>query len=135
MDKKTLMRTFNNHFIEMLDDIIRVYPNVPELRTSKTFAEQIIKYNPRKLIVLWSNVVTNNYRDPIMNKDEKFFMERDINQDAKNIPEEFKKNHDKIRKCLRMVQNTLKDASQKTKDFTFKYLQNLIKLSDLYFNN
>tara|TARA_B100001093_G_scaffold516096_1_gene594054 strand:- start:225 stop:632 length:408 start_codon:yes stop_codon:yes gene_type:complete len=135
MDKKTLMRTFNNHFIEMLDDIIIVYPNVPELRTSKTFAEHLIKYNPRKLITLWSQVVTQNYREPIMNKDESFFMHRDVDKEAKNIPHEFKNNYNKINSCLKLLQETICDASDQTKKFTFKYLQNLIKLSDLYFNN
>ena len=39
MDKSTVLKAFNNHFFEFIDDIIGIFPENNDIKTTKTFFE------------------------------------------------------------------------------------------------
>tara|TARA_B100001093_G_C26719998_1_gene967425 strand:+ start:798 stop:1187 length:390 start_codon:yes stop_codon:yes gene_type:complete len=129
MDKSSILKAFNNHIIEMLDDLITIYPRNTELRTTKTFIERLKKMNPKGMIKLWYSNVVIKYKTQIMNSDEDFFATKEI--DGNDLGEY---NNDKVRKFLEIMQKEIGKATDSNKQKCFKYLQNLVKLSEIYFN-
>jgi glutamyl-tRNA reductase len=129
MDKSSILKAFNNHIIEMIDDLISIYPKNSELLTTKTFVERLKKMNPKSMIKLWYSSVVVKYKTQIMNSDENFFMNKDI--DESELGEY---NNDKVKNFLKTMQKEIGKASESNKKKCFKYLQNLIKLSEIYFN-
>ena len=129
MDKSSILKAFNNHIIEMIDDLITIYPKNSELLTTKSFVEKLKKVNPKSMIKLWYSSVVVKYKTQIMNSDENFFMNKDI--DESELGEY---NNDKVKTFLKTMQKEIGKASESNKKKCFKYLQNLIKLSELYFN-
>ena len=129
MDKSSILKAFNNHIIEMIDDLITIYPRNSELRTTKTFVEKLKKMNPKGMIKLWYSNVVIKYKTQIMNSDEDFFATKEI--DGNDLGEY---NNDKVRNFLETMQKEIGKATESNKKKCFKYLQNLVKLSEIYFN-
>ena len=113
----------------MLDDLITIYPRNTELRTTKTFIERLKKMNPKGMIKLWYSNVVIKYKTQIINSDEDFFATKEI--DGNDLGEY---NNDKVRKFLEIMQKEIGKATESNKKKCFKYLQNLVKLSEIYFN-
>ena len=129
MDKSSILKAFNNHILEMIDDLITIYPRNAELRTTKTFVEKLKKMNPKGMIKLWYSNVVVKYKTQIMNSDEDFFANKEI--EGKDLGEY---NNDKVRNFLETMQKEIGKATESNKKKCFKYLQNLVKLSEIYFN-
>ena len=129
MDKSSILKAFNNPIIEMIDDLITIYPRNSELRTTKTFVEKLKKMNPKGMIKLWYSNVVIKYKTQIMNSDEDFFATKEI--DGNDLGEY---NNDKVRNFLETMQKEIGKATESNKKKCFKYLQNLVKLSEIYFN-
>ena len=52
-DKSTLSRAFNTHFIDFVDDIIRIYPDNQDILKLKTSFETIKKADPSLTVKAW----------------------------------------------------------------------------------
>ena len=131
MEKKSIMRAFNNHIDELIDDLLIIYPKEAELYTIKTFCGTLKKVNPICMIKLWYNNITVNYKKQIEDADEEFFKNEkfDINK-VKNKEYNMKK----LERFFYIIQDALKEIDEDNKKKCFKYLQNLTKMSELYFN-
>uniref|UniRef100_A0A6C0L925 Uncharacterized protein n=1 Tax=viral metagenome TaxID=1070528 RepID=A0A6C0L925_9ZZZZ len=126
-DKTTVLRAFNTHFFEFLDDLLRVFPDNKEISYAKTSFETIKRANPRAIIKSWYNFVFLPYKDVIDNGNITFFIDKDYCSDLSHLnkSEEIMKMIDNIRKPIREMDET-------NKTHALKYVQNLSKLSDLY---
>ena len=83
------------------------------------------------MIKLWYNNITVNYKKQIEDADEEFFKNEkfDINK-VKNKEYNMKK----LERFFYIIQDALKEIDEDNKKKCFKYLQNLTKMSELYFN-
>ena len=61
----SLVKVFNNHLLEFIDDVIRIFPNNIDLKTGKTFVEGVKKINPKSLIKIWKTSVVDLYKKQI----------------------------------------------------------------------
>ncbi len=81
---------------------------------------------PTKCIVAWKNYVVDNFREQINNNDYNFFIENDwsniINHAHRNI----------ILSKINELRKTVCDLSISNKLKALKYVENLVKLCDLY---
>ena len=125
----SLLKAFNNHLLEFLDDIIRIFPNNLDIRTGKTFIESVKKVNPKSLILFWKESILDLYENQIENGDTTFFLNKDYKYD---LGEE---GSNKAMEVINDIKNLVKEASQINKNIAMKYIQNLTKLCKLYFNN
>ena len=48
-----LVKVFNDHLIEFLDDVITIFPENTDIQTGRTFIIGIKKVNPKKIIKSW----------------------------------------------------------------------------------
>ena len=124
----SLLKAFNNHLIEFLDDIISIFPNSLDIRTGKTFIEGIKKVNPKSLIIFWKESILDLYENQIENGDTTFFLN-------KNYKNDLGEESNKAMEVIINIKKLVRETSQKNKNIAMKYIQNLTKLCKLYFNN
>ena len=121
----SVLKAFNNHLLEFIEDVIRIFPNNLDIKTGKTFIEGVKRVNPKKIITYWRDNILMLYEKEILNGDISFFINKDYKNDIGAEVQTLKVLED-IRK---LVKNTTKD----NKDKAMKYIQNLTKLCKLYF--
>ena len=124
----SLIKAFNNHLLEFIDDVISIFPDNADIRTSKTFLEGIKKVNPKKIIIYWNNYIVSLYDAEITEGDLNFFINKNYEQDVGGDKRENLRVLEDIRK---LVKETTKENQKKA----MKYVQNLNKICKLYFNN
>jgi hypothetical protein len=126
-DRTTIMRAFNNHFIELLDDIISIYPENVEILTAKKSFETFRKMNPVVIIKAWHLYVYLPYSKYIEEGDLSFFFDKDYSSDLDSVA-----NQDEVLKMIERVRTPFKQLSETDKEQTKKYLKNLNKLAVAY---
>ena len=128
-DKSTIMRTFNTHFFEFMDDLISVFPDNHELKTARTSFDAIKRANPTVIIKVWYTHVYLAYRETLDAGDISYFINKDYSKDLSCLgnSSDIIQTIDKLREPLRSMTPTSTECST-------KYIQNLCKLSTIYNN-
>jgi hypothetical protein len=126
-DKSTLLRSFNTHLFEFLDDIIRIFPDNLEIQTAKTSFQTIKRANPTAIVKVWFSYIYMPYRQVIDSGDIQFFFQKDYSEDLSVL-----QNSSEIIKIIDTLREPVSNMSETEKEFTMKYLQNLSKLSMMY---
>jgi hypothetical protein len=123
----TILTAFNDHFVEFLDDIIRVFPDDSDILASKNSASLIRKANPRLIIQIWNSYVVGRYKDMIDAGNIDFFINKDYSDDLVHAD-----NSKKIVEVIDRLRNPIKMMTPEDQAKTMKYIQNLTKLSAIY---
>ena len=126
----SILKAFNNHLLEFIDDLIIIFPEDLDIRTSKTFIKGIIKVNPKMISKYYYDNIALIYKNEIENGDISFFINKDYNED---LAEDWKTN--KIKATMDRWRNVLKNTKIENKNKSMKYFQNLSKLSEIYYNS
>lgn len=127
MDRTVILKTFNDHFLEFLEDISRVFPDDPDVATTKTALLAIRKANPRLIIQSWKEYVVAPYRKKIDEGDMSFFIEKDFTNDLRDVD-----GNSSILDKIETLRDEVRSMSSEDQVKAMKYVQNLTKLSDLY---
>ena len=83
-DKKFIVKTFNTHLSEFIDDVVSVFPREVDLLTSRTFINGVMKVKPRIIIEYWYKHIYLLYKDQIDKGDFEFFLKKDYNGDVES---------------------------------------------------
>jgi len=126
----SILKAFNNHLLEFIDDLIVIFPEDLDIRTSKTFIKGIIKVNPKMISKYYYENIAVTYKNQIENADISFFINKDYNED---LGEDWKTS--KIKGTMDRWRNVLKNTKLENKNKAMKYFQNLSKLSEIYYNS
>jgi len=126
-DKSTLMRAFNKHFFDFLDDIINIYPENNEIKYARTSFDTIKRANPTLILKAWYTFVYQPYKDVIDAGNIDFFFEKDYGGDLANLA-----NSNDIMKMIDKIRAPIKAMDDSNKAHSAKYIQNLSKLSTAY---
>lgn len=127
MDKKTILRAFNTHFLEFGDDLITIFPNDYDLKTAYTFIEGLKKVNPKIIIDIWNSWILEHYKIEINNGDFSFFENKDYSYDLGE-------NNSRLLNAVENFKNKCSQLDNKNKNKSMKYVQNLSKLCEIYYN-
>jgi len=122
-----LLRAFNNHFLEMIDDIILVFPSDIEISTFKSVLNKINKINPKLSMRVFKEHIIKDYSKQIDDGDINFFINKDYNNDLSGLS-----NSNIILKKIEYLKTPVKHMSKSNQDNVLKYIQNLKKLCLLY---
>lgn len=129
------MKTFNDQFFQFCDDIYRVFPDEVTIPQAKKLAIMVKKTNPKLLISIWQRYITIPYEKVMLNGNvdecEAFFVSKDYSHDVRNLGS----NADLTLKTLEMMRHRVKIMQTDDKSTAIKYVTNLIKLSNLYWNS
>ena len=126
-DTTTILRGFNNHLFEFLDDIIAIFPENSDLKTVKTFFEFTKKGNVTILIKMWHEYVFKPYGELLEKGEMDYFISKDYSEDLVYMT-----NSKDILEAIDKIRKPLKDLSADSKKSCLEYLNNLNKLSDAY---
>ena len=126
----SLLKAFNNHLLEFIDDLILIFPEDLDIMTSKTFIQGIIKVNPKMISKYYYDNIALKYKTEIEQGDITFFINKDYNED---LAEDWKTN--KIHSTMDRWRNVLRTTKDDNKKKAMKYFQNLSKLSEIYYNS
>ena len=128
-DKSTLLRTFNTLYFQFLEDLISIFPENIDIKSSKTFFEITKKANPSLLIKIWQTYVSGPYGETLANGDLDYFISKDYSEDLVNL-----NNAADILKAIDKLRAPIKELSEENKKHSLDYLQKLNKLSYAYSN-
>ena len=127
VDKSTLLKTFNKHFFDFLDDMIRIFPENEDLGAARGSFETFRKANHTIIVKVWYSYVTVPYQPVIDAGDISFFYEKDYSQDLANV-----NNNGKVMEVIDTLREPLRNMGVSNQQHATKYIQNLCKLSKLY---
>lgn len=119
-----IIKTFNTHLLEFIDDIQSVFPDDKDIRRSKTLTETIKKTNPRLLIVGWKKYVSNKYKEQIYNHDISFFINKDYSNDVNE--------DNNLINIVERLRDPVRNMGYDNQKKVMKYIENLTKLSEMY---
>jgi hypothetical protein len=125
----TVLTAFNDHFIEFVEDIQRVFPEDPDILTAKNSFLAIRKMNPQLLLKSWTHFVVGKYKNEIDSGNIDFFLNKDYSHDLTSSPVN---NAGKIMEAIERIREPIKKMSLEEQAKTMKYIQNLTTLSSMY---
>jgi hypothetical protein len=126
----SILKAFTGHLIEFANEIRNVFPNDSHLRTSGIFLEGLVKINPKSIIIGWKECVNDLYKDQILKGDLEYFINKDYNEDLEGSD-----NKGKILKTIDSFRDKIRNMGEDNKKKSMKYIQNLTKLCNMYFQN
>jgi len=129
MDKKLILKTYINQFDEFLDDTLRLFPKDTDIRYCKTSFNIIKKTNPKMIIKTWKLYIADKYKKQIEDSDVDFFMNKNYTDDLVDVS-----NSQYVIKTINRLKKPIAKMDDNNKNKCMKYLQNLSKLSELYFD-
>jgi hypothetical protein len=125
--KTNVLRTFNTHLFEFLDDVIRIFPDNLDIQTAKTTFQTIKQANPTIIIKTWIQYIYMPYKEAIDNGDVDFFFKKDYSSDLAELA-----NMSEVMNVIDKLREPVSNMTPQQKQFTADYIKNLSKLSVLY---
>ena len=126
MNKSNILKTFNNHFEDFMTDILRVFPDDSDLITCQEAILTLRKNNPKIIINVFKTNVIGPYRNEIKNNNINFFINKNYTGE---IDDKFSK---QILQKIDLLREPVRKMDDEDKSKVIKYLNNLLKLCDLY---
>jgi hypothetical protein len=126
-NKSTILKTFNMHFFEFIDDVIRIFPENKEIKQARTSFEMIKTANPTAIVKAWYKFVYSPYTSIIEAGDITFFFDKDYSGDINHLA-----NSNEIMRVIDTIREPVRSMTNVEQGFTMKYIQNLSKLSGIY---
>lgn len=130
-DKSFILKSFLNHLMEFVDEVIKLYPKNINLKTGKTFLSMLRRANPKKVIVCWNDSVLKLYENEIHEDNFDFFEKKDYTQDL--LRNGWGDQIESILKIIDEIKEEIKEESVENKKNALKYMMNLNKLCKIYF--
>ena len=127
MDSHTLLRAFNDHFEEFMDDVLRVFPGDAECIRARAALRAMRKANPSLIIRAFGERVCKPYRSQIRAGELAFFVDKDYRADVQAAS--FASPALSKIEALRAPIRAMGEADKKA---VIKYMQNLLRLVDMY---
>ena len=128
----SVLKAFNSHLIEFADDIIQLFPDDTNIKATKVFLSGLQKVNPKSIIVAWKDWIIAPYRPQIRKGDFEFFINKDYTND---VGQGSADNGSEVLKSIEVIRARIRTMNKDNQEKSMKYVQNLTKLCDMYFNN
>lgn len=126
-DKSSILKAFNKHFFDFLDDISVILPENNEVKVAKSSFSMIKMSNPTIILKVWAAYVYAPYKDVIDNGDIEFFFNKDYGKDLSSIAKA-----NEIMKMIDNIRMPIKSMNEANRNHSMKYIQILSQLSSLY---
>lgn len=131
-NKPILLKTFNKQLTEFIEDISQIFPGEKDVIVLSTFMKTVMYGKPRAIIEVWYNNITLKYNKEIENGEIEYFLNKDYSEDLQSAPgsSETLDTINKLRSTIKLAFNR-----DENREKTIKYMQNITKLANLYYNN
>ena len=123
--KSFIVKGFNKHFDEFIEDVQSVFPEDDEVKTMKNLLFLFKKTNPRLVLEYWNTYISVPYKEPIENGDISFFITKDYSADVSMT--------DGISNFIERLRGYVKNMTANNQSKSMNYIQNLCNLTKLYY--
>ena len=129
IDKTFIVKTFNDHFFEFFEDVLKILPENIQIKTALRSFRTVSDLNKSVLVKCWHKFVYLKYIEVINTGEISFFFEKDYTNDLNHL-----NNSNKIMEIIDSIRQPVKDACENpvNKQHGVTYIQNLSKLSIVY---
>ena len=121
-----ILTVFNDHFIEFVNDVHCVFPDDPDILTTKNALTAIRKANPKMIVKIWNAFIVSKYKSEIEAGNIEFFINKDYSHDVS-----VSTNSDKIMESIDRLREPIKNMSTENQAKVMRYIQNLTKLAQM----
>ena len=128
MDKSLILSTYNDQFIELIEDIEQLFPDDLDITTSKNSILLIRKANPKKIITLMTPYLLK-YKSEINTGNIDFFIKKNYSSE---ITDETANNPSTILDKIDSLRSPISKMDDADKNKIVEYMQNLLQLSEAY---
>jgi len=125
INKSIIVKGFNKHFEEFVEDVQSIFPEDDEVVTMKNLMFLLKKTNPRLIMESWNMYIRTPYKEQIENGDISFFINKDYSADVTMT--------DSISNFIERLRGYVRNMSEENQQKSMKYIQNLCNLSKLYY--
>lgn len=127
-----ILKTFNKQLTEFIEDISQIFPGEKDVIVLSTFMKTVMYGKPRAIIEVWYKYITLKYNKEIENGEIEYFLNKDYSEDLQSAP-----GSSETLDTINKLRSTIKLAfdQKENREKTIKYMQNITKLSNLYYNN
>jgi hypothetical protein len=129
MNKSEILSAFNTHLLEFLNDIITIFPNNSDIQVTYTSLNAMKKANPKLIVSVWKEHIADNYKNEIVKGNIDFFLNKDYASDVGDA-----ENAKYILEKINILREPIKKLGEDNLNKTIKYIQNLTKISELYYS-
>ena len=126
----SVLKAFNEHLLEFINDIITVFPDNRSLKVTKTALQTWKRINPKSIIEIWKTCITDKYKAQIQKGDYRFFIEKNYSEDISGCD-----NPSDILTSIEDLRKPISEMSPDSQNKAIKYIQNLTKLSQIYYSS
>jgi hypothetical protein len=126
----SVLKAFNEHLLEFINDIITVFPDNRSLKVTKTALQTWKRINPKSIIEIWKTCITDKYKSQIQKGDYRFFIEKNYSEDISGCD-----NPSDILTSIEELRKPISEMSPDSQNKAIKYIQNLTKLSQIYYSS
>ena len=126
-----ILKTFNKQLTEFIEDISQIFPGEKDVIVLSTFMRTVMYGKPRAIIDVWYKFISLKYNKEIENGEIEYFLNKDYSEDLQSAPgsSETLDTINKLRTTIKLAFN-----QDENREKTIKYMQNITKLSNLYYN-
>ena len=128
-DKSTILKLFNEHFFEFMDELSIIFPENLDIVASINLFKLTKSANVTLLIKIWYTYVETPYGDILRQDNLDYFLDKDYKDDLVNLP-----NAANALRGIDMLRKPIKETSQVNKVHSLNYIKNLCKMSVAYNN-
>ena len=121
-----ILTAFNEHFMDFINDVQRVFPQDSDILTAKNALVLVRKANPKMIVKIWNAYIVSKYKNEIEAGNLEFFINKDYSGDV-SVAE----NSDKIMESINRLREPIKNMGPENQSKVMKYIQNLTKLAEL----
>ena len=121
-----ILTAFNNHFIEFVEDVKRVFPDDIEIATAANALSKLRKANPKIILTGFKSYVSGPYQKEIEAGELNFFLKKDYTKDVGGDSASI------ILEKIDTLRKPIAEMNKEDQKKVIKYLQNLTKLVNIY---
>ena len=122
-----ITKTFNDQFESFLEELCEMFPDDTEISTLSFNVKRVRHANPTISIKAFKSYVTAKYREQIFANDLNFFLDKDYTSDLVNT-----NMTSRIMSKINELREPIGKLSHENQCKVMKYLNNFVKLTDLY---
>jgi hypothetical protein len=121
----TIVFAFNNHFKDMCEDVLSIYPNDWNIKKAYHSVELLQKVKPSLIISLWKQL-TLRFEKEIESQGMTFFLEYKYEEDESIRKQAI------LLKALLQFRKSIMNMSAENQEKVYEYITNLTKMSHMY---
>lgn len=128
MDKSSILKGFNNHFMEFVNAVRDYFSDNKDVRATGVALEGIRKVNPKLIMNIWKEYIVDVYSTEIEAGEIEFFINKEYKNDLNDL-----QNSNSVLEAIEKLRDPVKAMPGEDQEKVMKYIQNLTNLSKLYF--